>query len=254
MGQFSIWHWVIVLILVGVVYLIVKSARDAAKSGGSELLGVKGWLLFFIIGLSVLSPLVGLGQTAAAITGAEFHAPMLKAMDNWATYKTGTWLLLFSCLAWQWYVAYGLVKHRVPLSVARTKRFLLLAPGILVLGDIVLSTSLMDVTAPGEWVAALFKGYIASAVWYAYFVRSRRVRNTYGLESVRHVEPAPNPVSPPPPVPDQMAGLSAQPQVTPPLQQRSLEERLTELKRLFEAGLINQQEYEAKKAAMMQSL
>ncbi len=254
MGQFSIWHWVIVLVLVGVVYLIFKSVREGAKSGGSELRGVKGWLLFFIIGLTVLSPLVGLGRTAAALTGAEFHAPMLKAMDNWANYKTGTWLLLLSCLAWQWYIAYGLVKHHVPLSVERTKRFLLLVPGILVLGDIILSTSLMDVTAPGEWVAALFKGYIASAVWYAYFVRSRRVRNTYGLEPQPQVEPAHTPVSPAPPAPDLKAGLSAEPQVMPPTQERSLEDRLTELKRLFDAGLINQQEYEAKKAALMQSL
>ncbi len=253
MGQFSVWHWVVVLVLVGAIVLVVRSVRRSGPADARELHGVRGWLLLFVVGMTVLSPLMGLGQTAAAFADAERQAPVLRAMEGWSNYKSATWLLLLAAIAWQWHVVWGLTRHRVPLSVQRTKRFLLLAPGLIVLGDIILATSLMDLTAPAEWVGGLLKGYFASAVWYAYFVRSRRVRNTYGLALQA---PAPQAEilpaqTPQPPTTERAARDDAPAQGAPG---RPLEDRLAELKRLFEAGLINKEEYEAKKASLIQTL
>lgn len=253
MGQFSVWHWVVVLVLVGAIVLVVRAVRRSGPADARELHGIKGWLLLFVVGLTVLSPLMGLGQTAAAFADAERRAPVLLSMEGWSNYKSATWVLLMAAIAWQWRVVWGLTRHRVPLSVRQTQRFLLLAPGLIVLGDIVLATTLMDLTAPAEWVAGLFKGYVASAVWYAYFARSRRVRNTYGLAPL-----APSPQAETP------QAEAPQPAATQPVardegqekgaSERPLEDRLAELKRLFEAGLINQQEYETKKASLIQTL
>jgi hypothetical protein len=249
MGQFSIWHWVVLLVFAGLIYWMVREIRSRGKKSGADLHGVRGWLLFFLISMTVISPLVGLGRTASAITSAESQAPALMTMENWVTYKSATWLLVFGVIIWQWYVAFCLTKHQTPSSVAKTKLFLASAPGLLVLGDMVLATTVMNVSVPNEWIAALVKGYLASAVWYAYFARSRRVKNTYGLALPPQKNSEPEFARPGETVPEK-----ATQQIQEPLSQPSLEERLQELKRLFDADLITRQEYESKRTSLIKSL
>jgi hypothetical protein len=281
MGQLSLWHWVILSMPVGLVVLVVMAARSSSREYRDELHGVKGWLLLFAIGMVVLGPLVGLGQTAAAIGAAEREAPVLLTMDNWATYKAASWLVMAAVIAWQWFIVYGLIKHHLPASVARTKLFLALAPGVLTIADIVLTIGHLGVTAGAEWATGLIKGYVSSAVWYAYFARSRRVRNTYGLNQVRAAA-TPAAVSAAggraAPVDALAPGRAPGQQVEPTMREesdireghasivsaskpaadgeggRSLESRLAELKDLLNSGLISQQDYEAKKASLLQSL
>ena len=66
--QFLIWHWAILLLLIGVpVFFAVRSARKPSQDK-SDLVGFGGWLLLLALGQTV-SPLRTLGEFAASIEG-----------------------------------------------------------------------------------------------------------------------------------------------------------------------------------------
>lgn len=66
MGTFSIWHWAIVLLLIGVpVFFAVRSAAKPSQNPES-LVGFGGWLMLLAIGqtLSPLRTLADFGNSA----------------------------------------------------------------------------------------------------------------------------------------------------------------------------------------------
>ncbi|TGV77785.1 DUF2569 family protein, partial [Mesorhizobium sp. M00.F.Ca.ET.158.01.1.1] len=68
MGAFSIWHWVIVLLLIGVpVFFAVRSAAKPSQNP-EALVGFGGWLMLLAIG-QTLSPLRTLADFASSADG-----------------------------------------------------------------------------------------------------------------------------------------------------------------------------------------
>lgn len=50
MGSFSIWHWIIVLTIIGGIIFLVTSAVRNALADKSELCGIAGWLALLAFG------------------------------------------------------------------------------------------------------------------------------------------------------------------------------------------------------------
>ena len=66
MGSFSIWHWAILLLLIGVpVFFAVRSAAKPSQNPAA-LVGFGGWLMLLAIG-QTLSPLRSLAQLSSSM-------------------------------------------------------------------------------------------------------------------------------------------------------------------------------------------
>jgi hypothetical protein len=126
--------------------------------------GVDGWLLFFCIGLTIFSPLTILMRTS---TGWHFFSRYL--VDDLR-------------------VLYGMVVGAAlwlarPISLMLLRIYFIIAAGVAVLGVLnVVATALRMHESlfllPGFTGALEYSGIIV--LWFAYFRKSVRVRNTYG--------------------------------------------------------------------------
>ncbi|RVA64817.1 hypothetical protein EN916_35110, partial [Mesorhizobium sp. M7A.F.Ca.CA.001.11.2.1] len=68
MGAFSIWHWAIMLLSIGVpVFFAVRSAAKPSQNP-EALVGFGGWLMLLAIG-QALSPLRTLAELGASSDG-----------------------------------------------------------------------------------------------------------------------------------------------------------------------------------------
>lgn len=146
--------------------------------------GVGGWLVFFCIGLTILSPLLVLGQmvsTWKASEGAFGEFPEIKTAMLWENFGSIMLLIygfIVGCIIWS-----GNPQGR---SIAR--QFLLIR--LFGFIGIELSTLLMMSGLPSNIVAggvrgvggAVFNAGIYFLVWWSYFKKSKRVKNTYGDE------------------------------------------------------------------------
>ena len=172
-----------ILIIGFLVWRFHKAAKTAAaahpRPEGVTPYGVGGWLALFVFGSCVLAPLQGFGRLSTTLMEAEQRTPQLAGLDSWNEYKVVSWLALLAFVVWQWWVAYGLWNRFAPRSAFHAKLLLGLLPFVSVGTDAIAAKTLLEV-APGEnTVAAFAKVALVGGVWFLYFVRSRRVKNTY---------------------------------------------------------------------------
>ncbi len=147
--------------------------------------GVGGWLLLFCVGLTVLGPLFFINQTTEAWKGAE------AAFSHFPSLKTGvivenTGLALIQVCS----VVVGLILWGARSGGrALAMRFLIFR--ISAFGGVELITLLVLGDLPTDVLTAVLGGIVGSAskeafyctVWWFYFKKSKRVRNTYGADA-----------------------------------------------------------------------
>lgn len=144
--------------------------------------GVGGWLVFFCVGLTILSPLFSLGQM---VNGWEQSKPAFSSFptiksaliwENLGSVAILIYGFIVGCMIWS-----GSSEGR---NIAR--RFLLIrffgfigveVVAILIMGDL---PSQMVSAGIGGVVGAIFREGVYFAIWWLYFNKSKRVRNTYG--------------------------------------------------------------------------
>jgi heme/copper-type cytochrome/quinol oxidase subunit 4 len=131
--------------------------------------GVGGWLLFFCIVLTVISPLLVTGQVLAGLSRTRFNGGYLIDVVR---------------------VVYGIVVG-ISLWMRRSGAINLLRIyfGILIVTVVVVALSFIQASLRIGWTPALLSsrftpglqlvGY--TILWFAYFRKSQRVRNTYGI-------------------------------------------------------------------------
>jgi hypothetical protein len=146
------------------------------------LVGVGGWLLFFCIGLTILGPIIGAVRISDSWIKAE------PAFDRFPSVRTAT---LFETCGSIAIVLYGfivgcLIWNGVPYGKRIAKQYLLIcliAVVIVKLVTVWLIRDLPSVTVDAV-ITAVLPGLLAAAIstliWWLYFKRSVRVRNTYG--------------------------------------------------------------------------
>ncbi len=145
----------------------VQPGARVAYGGGP--IGVRGWLLFFCIAITILSPVVAFSQSAALIRRRGL--------------QTNTGTLIYVGRA-----AYGIVVgiflwmgHPVAMFLLRIY-FALLSFSILIAVLLVVLAGLRGASpvAISESAAPAMQLTTYVLIWVSYFLKSVRVRNTYG--------------------------------------------------------------------------
>lgn len=159
------------------------AAQTLTKSSDGPT-GVGGWLVFFCVGLTILSPLFSLGQMVSGWEEAEpafSRFPTIKSVLIWENLGSIAILIygfIVGCMIWS-----GSPQGR---NIAR--RFLLIrlfgfigveVVALLIMGDL---PSEVVAAGIGGVVGALFREGVYFTIWWLYFKKSKRVRNTYGYQ------------------------------------------------------------------------
>lgn len=152
----------------------------------TTLYGVGGWLTFFCVGLTILGPLWSLGQLTEAYDKAKpafERFPALKSavdFETWGSAAIVIYGFVVGCVIWS-----GSPSGR---RVARQYLIFRLV-GFIAIEAIAFSMiSGVSTAAVGavaaEGFTAILQGAVYFLIWWFYFKRSKRVRNTYGPESI----------------------------------------------------------------------
>ena len=176
MGAFSIWHWAIVLLLIGVpVFFAVRSSIKPRQNPDS-LVGFGGWLMLLAIG-QCLSPFRTLAELLSSSEG--YHA--LMTLPNGALAVCGEIVLLLAFAALQVIVLVAMLRRS-----ARFKRLFLyqwIAIAVVFVLDavwisVIVGAPMSQVLA-GDTLVAPIVSFVVTGIWVAYVHKSVRVRNTF---------------------------------------------------------------------------
>ncbi|RWC41781.1 MAG: DUF2569 family protein [Mesorhizobium sp.] len=176
MGTFSIWHWAILLLLIGVpVFFAVRSAAKPSRIPGA-LVGFGGWLMLLAIG-QTLSPLRTLADFANSADGYQ----QLMTLSNGPLAVYGEVALNLAFLALQLVVLVSMLRrsHRFP------QLFLLqwlAIPVVFVLDTIWVASVLgvpVSLVLAGDALVTPIVSFVLTGLWVAYVYKSVRVRNTF---------------------------------------------------------------------------
>jgi len=146
-------------------------------------IGVKGWLLFLVIGLMIIGPLVSIGNIEKNFINTENNYPNLVSFDKWKSYKSSIWASTFICIALSIYAGLGLTTGNNWKVVKRAIGILLIIGplAILLMGAII---PLIIFGSIKEMIPAIINSFFVSLLWASlwalYLLKSKRVRNTYG--------------------------------------------------------------------------
>jgi hypothetical protein len=143
------------------------------------LVGVGGWLAFFVLSFAVLTPL----RTAITLV-VLISDPAIAAGygDAWGLLISIEVALAAATMVGAWYCAYRLLKVEVWRTVLIVLAALwLIGPATFVI-DLLLVTLLADVplaTLIEETFLDGLRSLVYAVIWTAYFLMSQRVANTY---------------------------------------------------------------------------
>lgn len=143
---------------------------------------LRGWLLFFIVGLGILAPGLTLGNLAGEFRRAELSSPVLSQLADWQNFKMAIFLTAGAFLAFNIYAALHMRFHRVPASVTLAKFAILSVP----IASAVMGFVLPSLLLPGpnsspdaKFLTSWLSTVIMAVVWLSYLFRSKQVRDTY---------------------------------------------------------------------------
>ena len=176
MGAFSIWHWAIVLLLIGVpVFFAVRSAAKPSQNP-EALVGFGGWLMLLAIG-QALSPLRTLADFANSADGYQ----RLMTLSNGPLAVYGEVALNLGFLALQLIVLVSMLRRSLRFPQLFLLQWLAI-PVVFVLDTIwialILGVPVNQVLA-GDALVAPIASFVGTGIWVAYVYKSIRVRNTF---------------------------------------------------------------------------
>ena len=149
----------------------------------ADLRGVGGWLAFFLISLSLLSPLRAYEDLTRTFFEAEGATAGLVSSPLWRTYKTILWSALGAQVGLSWIAGWLLVTTTRRGSVRWTIGLLWSVTLVLPLLTFFAVSSMlgpkMGAAQAETAIVTMVAGSVWAAVWTAYLLRSRRVKNTY---------------------------------------------------------------------------
>ena len=150
-----------------------------------DLRGVNGWLLFFVIIMTAISPIAVIVLVLRDLYGNPLVASAYG--DLWQSIELFEWshtaVIILAC----WFVAWRLVfvHNWTTVKITITAIWLIAVGGVL---TEMAGVSLISGIPMGELLGAsigpeLFRPIIFCVLWTSYFLKSERVRNTYrGVE------------------------------------------------------------------------
>lgn len=144
--------------------------------------GIRGWLAFLVLGLTVFGPLFGFGRLSGDFQSAEHMMRGLSQNTQWANYKEAVWVIFFFASGISISGGLALATRFLPSTVPFAMTCLWLSgPGSgianLIAGFAVFGMRAKE-SAP-EMVGGIIGTVVAAAIWTAYLAKSKRVRATY---------------------------------------------------------------------------
>lgn len=150
----------------------------------NNLNGVKGWLLFLCITLTILSPLISFGQLG--IEWIEFKS-YFTTFPNLRAFVLIDTILSMGLIGFSIYAGYVLwsIKQNA-VEIAKAYFLARLAYSIIMplVFRSVSDLPMDDSTIIDAFIKQAVSGIIAFAIWFTYLNRSKRVRATYSVTEV----------------------------------------------------------------------
>lgn len=178
---FSIWHWAIVLLLIGVPVFVAIWSASKSSQAPADLVGFGGWLMLLAIGqaLSPLRTLAGLGNS---VEGYQ----QLMTLPNGPLAVYGEVALNLPFLALQLVVLVSMLRrsHRFP-RLFLCQWFAI--PLAFILDTAWISTILdipVNQVLAGNALVTPLVSFVFTGIWAAYVYNSVRVRNTFTRTSI----------------------------------------------------------------------
>ena len=148
--------------------------------GDRELVGIGGWLAFFVFLIAFLTPLTLIGglylnMFADTETAAVFG-------PKWRTLQVAESVATAFFVGLAWFLAYRLVnvRRRKTVRIVIAGLWLLALGGVLVDAALVIVFGGMDFGLVADSAAPeLVRPLLSATLWTAYFLMSKRVFNTY---------------------------------------------------------------------------
>ncbi len=169
-----------------------SSSQPASRTYHSNmgLSGVGGWLMFLVASMVIIGPILGSMVLKGSFLSVERQHANITLTSEWRTYKSlmwGLWLLLVGINI---FGGWGLLTGRTWSVVTRAKWILWItalgAPILVMLITFVAfdSTAIDKASIPAILMVKTIPSTIWATSWTAYLSRSKRVRNTYGEDTV----------------------------------------------------------------------
>ena len=163
-------------------HAIIPTMAVPAQAKGPT--GIGGWLVFFCVILTILSPLLVLGQMANNWEQARptfVVYPSIRAACMWENLGMAALLIygfIVGCMIWT-----GNPRGREIAKKFLLIRFLAFI-GVEVIGLVMMGNLPSEILVGGiaGVFGSVFQAMFFFLVWWFYFKKSKRVRNTYGVE------------------------------------------------------------------------
>lgn len=154
-----------------------------SESSENTIAGVDGWLAFLVAGLIVLGPLLGVSRLYSEFVAAEQSNPQLLQSALYSSYKTSSWAIFAITTMISISAGYALSSRHRPSTVTFAIACLWVIGPV---GDFayIIASALIFGAIPSlspEMVGSIVGSAARSAIWTAYLLRSKRVKNTYRL-------------------------------------------------------------------------
>lgn len=148
-----------------------------------DLVGVHGWLFFFVIVLMVFSPLMLISGIFNELQLAEKQVPEAIAEEYWRNYKIRVWSVAGAAIGLMVAAGYRLMTVHNASSVTFAIAALWLCGPVLTLIMILIPATagaqISDIFASEQTATLLSGSFVSPIIWTIYLKTSRRVRNTY---------------------------------------------------------------------------
>ncbi|UCI05879.1 DUF2569 family protein [Mesorhizobium sp. B1-1-8] len=175
--QFPVWHWAILLLLIGVpAFFAVRSAARPSQNPG-ELVGFGGWLLLLAIGQTL-----SLFRTLADLVSSSDGYKQLMPLPNGPLAVYGEIGLLLAFTALQVVVLVAMLRRSPRFKQLFLYQWIAI-PLVFVLDAVWTSTILgapISQVVAGDALVAPIVSFVLTGIWVAYIHKSIRVKNTFG--------------------------------------------------------------------------
>lgn len=178
MGEFSIWHLIVIALIIAFFIWLFALARRLGKNKAPDAIG--GWLALLIVGLILMGPLTGATRMANDIGAAESQYPQLLTIAKWGEYKMWSWGVLIATCVVTIYAGYLLATSRNISAVRFAIAALWAGPASGLVVGLVLPAALFGrADVDNEFWSGMIASAIVAFIWTLYLTSSTRVKARY---------------------------------------------------------------------------
>lgn len=178
MGTFSVWHWLIVVLVVGVpIWLLVRHLRQrrTAPTNAQPLTGIGGWLALLGFGLcvgllrNIAELIIGWSDYVSGFQNPAAYVPLvLMGLATVAFVFVNIWAIVAFFQKQKAFKTTFLILWAMSALVSLVPLLLLTVPGVQ-----------FEMIWPGGEGGRTIGSIIGMGLWYWYLCVSVRVRNTF---------------------------------------------------------------------------